>query len=114
MENGIDISKLDKAEVLAALFNNSKQQGMGFLHASGSEGMTVDAARAVIEAGDDHQRRYPDLLADQKKRMYFDYVNGRVMKVEIGGDTLDPRLYDRDNGQGAAARALEPLLAAAV
>lgn len=37
---------------------------------------------------------------------YFDYLKGRVMKVSISGDSLDPRLYDRDNGQGAAARAL--------
>jgi hypothetical protein len=30
----IDISKLDKAAVLAALYNNSKPQGLGFLQAT--------------------------------------------------------------------------------
>ena len=37
---------------------------------------------------------------------YFDYLQGRVMKVRIQGDELDPRLYDRDNGEGAAEQAI--------
>lgn len=37
---------------------------------------------------------------------YPDYVNGRVIKADLRGDTLDPRLYDRDNGEGSAERAL--------
>lgn len=44
-----------------------------------------------------------DLL---KEQTYFDYLHGRVMKVGLSGDTLDPRLYDRDNGKGAALAAL--------
>lgn len=93
----IDISKLDKAEVLAALYNNSKQQGMGFIHARGASGMTIEQAHAELE--------------ESKKYRFgsFDYLHGRVMKVNISGDTLDPWGYDRDNGAGAAARALEPL-----
>lgn len=90
----IDISKLDKAEVLAALYNNSKQQGMGFLNARGREPLTKEQAAELL-----------------KETTYFDYLAGRVMKVELKGDTLDPWLYDRDNGTGAAARALEPLAA---
>ncbi len=113
MSDTIDISKLDKAEVLAALYNRSKQQGMGFMHARGSTGMTVDEAKAEIVAGDDHQRAYPEIMAGEKKRIRFDYLHGRVMKVELGGNTLDPWLYDRDNGEGAAERALQPLIDAA-
>ena len=38
---------------------------------------------------------------------YFDYLKGRVMKIDLSGDSeLDPRLYDRDNGAGAAERAI--------
>ena len=40
----IDISKLDKPEVLAALYNNSKQQGMGFLNPRGRELLTKEQA----------------------------------------------------------------------
>ena len=31
------------------------------------------------------------------------------MKIDLSGDTLDVRLYDRDNGYGAAAAALQAL-----
>ncbi|WP_323142762.1 hypothetical protein [Massilia phyllosphaerae] len=92
----IDISKLSKPQVLAALFNASRQQGMGFLDTRGARSMSEEDAAKVI--------------ADQG--LYFDYLRGRVMKVGLDGDQLDPYLYDRDNGAGAAARALAPLLSA--
>lgn len=92
MNEQIDISKLDKAEVLAALYNNSKQQGMGFLNPSGREPLPVEQARELLQ-----------------KTTSFDYLAGRVMKVNLSGDSFDPWGYDRDNGQGAAARALEHL-----
>jgi hypothetical protein len=90
----IDISKLSKPQVLAALFNGSRQQGMGFFDTRGARSMSEEDAAKVI--------------ADQG--LYFDYLRGRVMKVGLDGDQLDPYLYDRDNGVGAAARALAPLL----
>ena len=87
--NDIDISKMNKAEVLAKLFDSSKAQGMGFLQ-NHEEPMTIEEAQAYFDAG----------------QTYFDYVRGRVMKVDLSGDVLRPYLYDRDNGEGAAARAL--------
>lgn len=97
MNDIIDISKLNRAAVLAALYNNSKQQGMGFLHARGDHAMTQEQAQMEIDAmGED--------------RLYFDYLHGRVMKVDIGQDELDAWGYDRDNGHGAARRALQNLL----
>jgi hypothetical protein len=33
--------------------------------------------------------------------MDFDYLKGRVIKVNLSGDEIDPWGYDRDNGQGA-------------
>ena len=93
----IDISKLDKAAVLAALYNASHPQGMGFLQYT-PQAMTLDQAAA--------------LLNEMGERPYFDYLAGRVMKIALWGDMLDIGLYDRDNGRGAAARALAPLFAA--
>ncbi len=87
----IDISGLNKAAVLAALFNHSKQQGLGFLHTRGAHGMTEEQAAEELK---------------QAPRASFDYLHGRVMKVSLDSDQLDPWLYDRDNGQGAAARAI--------
>ncbi len=84
----IDISG-KQAEALAALYNGSRPLGMGILHFEPAP-MDVPEAQALLDGG---QTR-------------FDYLKGRVMKVNLGGDTFDPWLYDRDNGEGAAARAI--------
>ena len=72
--------------MLAALYNASKPQGMGFVHYD-PKPMTRQEAEALLEQG-----------------TYFDYLKGRVMKVKLSGDELNEWGYDRDNGQGAAAR----------
>lgn len=92
MGNDINIEGLDKAEVLAALYNASHPLGLGFLHAR-PEPMTKEEAAEAL-----------------KSQTYFDYLYGRVMKVDLSGDTLRVGLYDRDHGDGAAAKALAPLL----
>lgn len=88
MSDMIDITGMSKPKVLAALYNASKPQGMGILHYDPSKMGTMEAA---------------DLLS---RYTYFDYLKGRVMKVDLSGDTFDPWLYDRDNGENAAARAI--------
>ena len=87
----ISIKGLPKGKVLAALYNYSRPKGMGFLHFTPVD-MTEADADKLLEATN-----------------YFDYVHGRVMKVRIEGDSLNPGLYDRDNGEGAAARAIAKL-----
>ena len=94
----VDITGLDKAQVLAALFNASKQQGMGFCDPSGATSISVEDARLIVESG-----LRLGLPLD------FDYLRGRVMKVDISKDSFNPSLYDRDVGQGAASRAIDAL-----
>jgi len=91
MSEKIDLKGLDKAAVLAALFNASKPQGMGFMHYDPAP-MTVEQAAELL-----------------KRSTYFDYLQGRVMKIELSDDTLDPWSYDRDNGEGAAAATIASL-----
>jgi hypothetical protein len=88
--NGIDIKGLDKAELLAALYNNSKPLGLGFLQADPNPMTKEEAAQIIREEG-----------------LGFDYLKGRVMKLNLGGDTLNPWGYDRDNGAGSAAKTVE-------
>ena len=87
----VSIQGLDKAEVLKALHDNSKAQGMGFLHFE-KEGLSVDQCRELLEETTD-----------------FDYLQGRVMKVNLSGDSFDAWGYDRDNGEGAAEKAIAHL-----
>jgi len=91
----INIKGIDKAALLAALYNSARVQGMGVLLAQ-REDMTVERAREELASND---------------KMYFDYLHGRVMKVALLGDALKTGAYDRDNGPGAAERAIAHLLA---
>jgi hypothetical protein len=94
-ENGvknISLVGLNKAAVLAALYNASKPQGMGFMRYNANP-MTVEEAQALLNGG----------------QTYFDYHQGRVLKTDLSGDELETYGYDRDNGPGAAAAALAQL-----
>lgn len=84
----INIEKANKAEVLAALYNRSKVQGMGFMQAKPGAMTTEEAAELL------------------KETTYFDYLHGKVMKIDLSGPELHPGLYDRDLGQGACAAAV--------
>lgn len=85
----INIERANKAEILAALYNNSKGQGMGYLQAKPRRMTTEEAAELL------------------KTQTYFDYLHGKVMKVDLSGNELHPGLYDRDNGQGACFEAIK-------
>lgn len=95
MSEEIDITGLNKAQLLAGLFNRARSQGWGFAVAT-DETMTVAQASAIIK----RDRKYNEDL-------HYDYVAGRSLKIYLGGNTFDPSNYDRDNGQGAAQSVIE-------
>jgi hypothetical protein len=79
-----------KARILMALFNASRTAPMAILTGQSRGPMSYEEAeRVVLESG---------------SRLYFDYLFGRVIKVDL--NDLDFRLYDRDNGPGAGERAM--------
>lgn len=85
----ININGLNKAEVLAKLYNNSRVQGLGFLQAKNEE-MSIEEATSILQ-----------------KQTDFDYLFGKVMKINLSSDeSFNERLYDRDNGTGAAERVI--------
>ncbi len=87
----INIKGIDKAEVLLGLYNNSHQQGMGFLQPN--HNLTIDEAKELLE-----------------NYTYFDYLYGRVLKVDLSNDEeFEESLYDRDNGDGAAQRVIDKI-----
>jgi len=111
MANEVDISGLGKAEVLQALYNGSRPMGMGMFRAVmlGNESifMTLEEAEKALETGDDHEQ---DFGSFRGGKIYFDYLNGRPLKVDLSGDSFDPWGYDRDNGgDGTAARIIQNL-----
>jgi hypothetical protein len=103
----LDIRGIDKAELLTALVNRARPLGLGQLADPGAP-MTVGEAREWIARGQSHDD--PRMLAVRgPTRLRFDYVHGRPIKCDISGDELDPRLYDQDQGDGAAAAVVEHL-----
>lgn len=87
-KNMVDISNKDKAEVLVSLYNNSHPQGNGFLHST-EEPLTIKMAREFLS-----------------ETTHFDYLAGRVMKVDLTTNIVYTGLYNQDNGDGAAERAI--------
>ena len=88
----ISTKGLPKNKVLACLYDSARQQGMGFLQYN-PEPMSDKEAKKILDGG----------------QTYFDYVQGRVMKVDLSKDEFDPWLYDRDNGNGAADKVINQL-----
>lgn len=93
----VNIKDLDKAEVLLALWKGSHTQGMSFLGMMNG-GLTLEKAKGMV-----------DELKEHNHPLYFDYVMGHVIKCDLTDDEFDPRLYDRDCGEGRAAEVIEAL-----
>lgn len=95
----IDIKGLDPAMVLIVLYRYAKPFGLGFLHYRQDHELSLEEAREVLSQA----RKSSD------ENPYIDYLHGRLLKVEIGGETLNATCYDRDNGYGMAEAALATL-----
>lgn len=93
----MNIKGINKAKILAALFNHSHPQGLGIFQALDhgyGKGMTEEEAQGFLDAG----------------QTYFDYLHGRILKIDLEGDELSTRLYNRDLGEGAAEYALRDIV----
>lgn len=89
----VSIKGKDKAEVLLALYEYSRPLGLGFFQEIMAPKIDVERCREIL-----------------KEQTYFDYMYGRVMKVDLSSDDeFDPWLYDRDNGPLAAQRAVNSI-----
>jgi hypothetical protein len=99
-DGSVDISGLDKAELLAALVNATKTSPFH------GPPMTLEQASAIIQ---------DELSAGEGRPFDFDYVDGRPIKCDIGGPRISAyhvARYDRDSGEGNMARVVGELRAA--
>ena len=96
----LPIKKANKAEILAALYNNSKPFGLGELQFDPTPMTTEQAATIIKNDGADSD------LMHANTGMKFDYVKGRNMKVDLSKDTFNTGAYDYSYGEGAALRVL--------
>jgi len=94
----MDRTGLTDAQVLIALYNASRSQGLGFLHAKPG-GLTITEAEELLSG-------FRSEPGQPTRGTYFDYLKGRVIKTDVSENPLDLRLYDRDMGPGAGQRAI--------
>ena len=99
--NEIDVSDINPAELLAGLYNRSfvNPAGMGVFQSKLGD-ISIEQAQEYLDGKVESD--YVGRPLERNGNRYFDYLMGRVMKVEINGKTLRTSLYDMDLGQGAA------------
>lgn len=85
------ITYLNKSQVLQTLYNYANIQGMGFLNPRCKEQMTLSQSDEIFKSN---------------RNKYFDYVNGRVLKIDLSKNDLQTWLYNRDNGVNSAEIAI--------
>lgn len=84
--SGVFIGDLNKVILLHALWMNSPVAA--FFKMNGVPAPSFDESQAQ----------------DAVKTDYIDYFCGRVIKSDLSGTHVNPRLYDRDNGSGSFER----------
>lgn len=98
--DAIDITGIDRVELIIALWANTHALGMGRLHDRPT--LDPESVRSYIAKCEQ--------LPLHDGRIKLDYVQGRPLKVTIKGNELHHwRLYDRDAGEGVAHRVVECL-----
>ncbi len=96
----ITFKGVTQAQVLAALWNGSRKQGMGLL-ADSPNHMTDEAAQTILN----------NMKPNRDGGYCFDYLGGRVLKVTIFSSFVEGEfLYDRDLGQDHCLYILEELM----
>ncbi len=84
---------MNKARVLAVLYNNAKSGGRGIKHVK-AHIMTQDEAQELLDTG----------------KLKFDYLHGRLLKINLSRDEMETTWYNLHNGENAAEIALDVLL----
>ena len=88
----ISIVGLERADVLAALYNASRRS-MGFAPPADPYLMQRDEAEILL----------------QNVGHVFNDIADRALRVDLSGNEFDPQKYNQENGEGAAERAIEEL-----
>ena len=84
----VDIRGLDRVRLLKALWEKSPVASFFWIN-----GRTPP--------------KWDENLATKAVLNYIDYFQGRVIKSDLRDDMINPRSYDRDNGEGAFQRIVD-------
>ncbi|WP_406346432.1 hypothetical protein OH787_06020 [Streptomyces sp. NBC_01547] len=106
----IDITGLDRAALISALYNHARPTGLGHLVDGSGSSMDVETARALLNSAPTvtvresppAERPYTDTFGT----LFVGYLRGRPLHIAVIGAELECDRYDSTYGAGAADRAL--------
>jgi hypothetical protein len=89
----VDVTGIDRKELLEALWNNAQPAAFYILQNIDPPPFKLESAMKTTHG------------------TYVDYACGRCIKADVfrKEDVIDPRLYDRDHGEGAFQRVVDSL-----
>jgi len=90
----IDISEIDKAEVLKCLINDACVS-LGWLFPNGNKQLNYDECK--------------ELLIENETK-YFDFYKGKSLFINLNGHKLYTAEYDKANGEDACYKSIKHLL----
>jgi len=87
----VDITGIDKIRLLNILWANAKQPGCFSVHANPMPpGFSEAAAKVAVTK-------------------YINYFQGKAIKMDLSGNTIEPHLYDRDFAPGTVAAIVQAI-----
>lgn len=86
----IDVSDINPATLLAALFNGANQRSIGELPYDRTETMDFGTAQAILGK-----------TTFRDTGEYFHSIRGRYLRINITGHFIDPTTYDQRYGVGS-------------
>src|SRR5262249_49577479 len=86
-----DIRGIDKADLVRALYRRARPRGDGWRRYNPSDSLSDAEVQAVLND--------PDIY----------YLKGRVMKIDLTGNTVNTSLYNQENGIGRAEKIIADL-----
>jgi hypothetical protein len=96
----LSIRGLNKAELLAALYNNSKISGIGF----------YSQISIADEPGQETKLEEAQAHLDQVKKATggekIEFFLGKIIKMDFAKETINPSEYDQANGKGTASKVI--------
>ncbi len=85
MKTNVDISGIDKKELLQALYTHAEPKGYGWYHYISDHVLPDEERESILAKGD-----------------RIDYLHGRGMKIDISDDSVDTSVYNEYNGERSA------------
>lgn len=108
----VSIVNLEKAQVLMALYNYARNPMSSYYIPSGSHNPTPAYPPNMYTfkiKDSDKFMSLDEASSLVSKTLNLEYVRGRAIKTDISGNVIDTRRYDRDNGEGVGAMAIQSL-----